>query len=233
MKTLGLIGGMSWESTAHYYACINRLVAGRLGGLHSARLLLYSMEFHELQALQHADDWAGAARLLVDAARRLERAGAEGLVICANTMHIVAPEIGQAVPLPLIHIADAAATAVKRQGLRTVALLGTRFTMDQPFYRERLERQHGLRVLLPDEPERQAIHRIIFEELCKGEVRSASREMFFRVIARLAAAGAQGAVLGCTEFTLFDASAEAGMPLFDTTEIHARAAVDWALGAGA
>ena len=133
MKTLGLIGGMSWESTAHYYARINRLVAGRLGGLHSARLLLYSMEFHELQALQHADDWAGAARLLVDAARRLERAGAEGLVICANTMHIVAPEIGQAVPLPLIHIADAAATAVKRQGLRTVALLGTPLPWTSPF----------------------------------------------------------------------------------------------------
>lgn len=231
MKTLGLIGGMSWESTAHYYACINRLVAGRLGGLHSARLLLYSVEFHKLQALQHADDWAGAARLLVDAARRLERAGAEALVICANTMHIVAPEIEQAVPLPLIHIADAAATAVKRQGLRTVALLGTRFTMDQPFYRERLERRHALRVLLPDEPERQAIHRIIFEELCRGEVRPASREMFCGTITRLAAAGAQGAILGCTEFTLFGACAEAGIPLFDTTEIHARAAVDWALGA--
>jgi aspartate racemase len=231
MKTLGLIGGMSWESTAHYYARINQLVAERLGGLHSARLLLYSLDFDELQKLQHADDWAGAARMLVDAAKRLERAGAEGLVVCANTMHLVAPEIEAAVKLPLIHVVDATAGAIKAQGIRTVALLGTRFTMEKDFYRLRLERQHGLRVMIPDESERHAIHRIIFEELCKGEVRPGSRKVFFGVIERLAAAGAEGAILGCTEFTLFGESPDAKIPLFDTTEIHARVAVDWALSA--
>lgn len=230
MKTLGLIGGMSWESTAHYYSRINQLVSERLGGLHSAKLLLYSVEFDELQRLQHMDDWAGAARLLVDAVRRLERAGAEALVICANTMHIVAPEIESAVKLPLIHVADATAKAVKDRGIRTVALLGTRFTMEKEFYRQRLEQRHGLRVMIPDEAERAAIHRIIFEELCKGVVRQGSRQEFFGVIRRLAAAGAEGAILGCTEFTLFEASSDANIPLFDTTEIHARAAVDWALG---
>ncbi|MGH8284096.1 MAG: aspartate/glutamate racemase family protein [Gammaproteobacteria bacterium] len=229
MKTLGLIGGMSWESTAHYYARINQLVAQRLGGLHSAQLLLYSIEFDTLQKLQHADDWTGAARLLVDAAQRLQRGGAEALVICANTMHIVAPEIEAAVKLPLIHIADATAEAIIQQGLRRVALLGTRFTMEKEFYRRRLEQQHNLRIMIPDEAERDVLHRIIFEELCKGEVRSASQEVFFKIIARLAAAGAEAAILGCTEFTLFGDSKSADIPLFDTTEIHARAAVDWAL----
>lgn len=230
MKILGLIGGMSWESTAHYYTRINQLVAEHLGGLHSARLLLYSVDFDELQRLQHSDDWAGAARLLVDAARRLERAGAEGLVVCANTMHLVAPEIEAAVKLPLIHVVDATATAVKVRGIHSVALLGTRFTMEKDFYRQRLER-YGLRVMIPNESERQALHRIIFDELCKGEVRPESRQAFFNVIARLAAAGAEGAILGCTEFTLFGESTAAGIPLFDTTEIHARAAMDWALSA--
>lgn len=231
MKTLGLIGGMSWQSTAHYYSRINQLVAERLGGLHSAQLLLYSIEFDQLQKLQHVDDWVGAARLLVDAARRLERAGAEALVICANTMHLVAPEIEAAVKLPLIHIVDATAKAIKDGGIRTVALLGTRFTMEKDFYRVRLEQKHGLRVMIPEESERAAIHRIIFEELCKGEVRPESRQTFFGIITRLAAAGAKGAILGCTEFTLFGASSDAGIALFDTTEIHARAAVDWALSA--
>ena len=230
MKTLGLIGGMSWESTAHYYTRINQLVAQRLGGLHSARLLLYSLDFDELQRLQHADDWAGAARLLVDAAKRLERAGAEGLVVCANTMHLVAPEIETAVKLPLIHVADATAAAVKAKDVHAAALLGTRFTMEKDFYRQRLE-QRGLRVMIPDVREREALHRMIYEELCKGVVRPESRRAFFSVIARLATAGADGAILGCTEFTLFGESTAAGIPLFDTTEIHARAAVDWALGA--
>ncbi|HKV97585.1 MAG TPA: aspartate/glutamate racemase family protein [Gammaproteobacteria bacterium] len=230
MKTLALIGGMSWESTAHYYARINQLVAERLGGLHSARLLLYSLDFDVLQRLQHADDWAGAARLLVDAAKRLERAGAEGLVICANTMHLVAPEIETVVKLPLIHVADGTAKAVKDRGIRTVALLGTRFTMEKDFYQLRLE-QHGLRVLIPDTDDREVLHRMIYAELCKGVVRKESRQAFFGVIRRLAAAGAEGAILGCTEFTLFGGSPGAGIPLFDTTEIHARAAVDWALSA--
>lgn len=229
MKTLGFIGGMSWESTAHYYSLVNQMVAQRLGGLHSARLLLYSLDFDQLQKLQHADDWTGAAQLLVDAARRLERAGAEALVVCANTMHLVAPEIEAAVRLPLIHVADATAKAVKDKGLNTVALLGTRFTMEKDFYRVRLEQKHGLHVMIPDETERAALHQMIFTELCKGEVRPESRRTFVRIVKRLADAGAEGAILGCTEFTLFGALPGAGVPLFDTTEIHARAAVDWAL----
>ncbi|MGA9852021.1 MAG: aspartate/glutamate racemase family protein [Gammaproteobacteria bacterium] len=229
MKTLGLIGGMSWESTAHYYSRINQLVAERLGGLHSAQLLLYSVEFDVLQKLQHSDDWAGAARVLVDAARRLQHGGAEGLVICANTMHLVAPEIEAAVKLPLIHVADATAEAIKRHDIRRVALLGTRFTMEKDFYRRRLEQRHNLQVMIPGGAERQAIHRIIFDELCRGEVRPVSRDVFFKIIARLAAAGAEGVILGCTEFTLFGESKAADIPLFDTTEIHAHAAVDWAL----
>lgn len=231
MKTLGLIGGMSWESTAHYYSRINQLVAERLGGLHSAKLLLYSVDFDQLQKLQHADDWAGAARLLVDAAQRLERAGAEALVVCANTMHLVAPEIEAAVKLPLIHVADATAKAVTDKGLKTVALLGTRFTMEKDFYRLHLEQKYGLHVLIPNAADRKALHQMIFGELCKGEVRPESRRMFVEAISRLVAAGAEGAILGCTEFTLFGGSSDAGIPLFDTTEIHACAAVDWALGA--
>jgi len=230
MRTLGLIGGMSWESTAHYYARINQLVAHRLGGLHSARVLLYSIDFDGLQKMQHADDWQGAARLLVDAARCLERAGAEALIICANTMHKVAPEIEAAVKLPLIHIADATADAIKQEGLQTLALLGTRFTMEQDFYKQRLEQRHNLRILIPDEGERRILHHIIFEELCMGEVRPESRKIFHATIARLGAAGAQGAILGCTEFTLFGAQEKSGIALFDTTEIHAHAAVDWCLG---
>lgn len=229
MKTLGLIGGMSWESTAHYYSRINQLVAERLGGLHSAKLLLYSVDFDQLQKLQHADDWAGAARLLVDAAQRLEHAGAEALVVCANTMHLVAPEIEAAVKLPLIHVADATAKAVTDKGLKTVALLGTRFTMEKDFYRLHLEQKYGLHVLIPNAADRKALHQMIFGELCKGEVRPESRRMFVEAISRLVAAGAEGAILGCTEFTLFGELPEAGVPLFDTTEIHARAAVDWAL----
>jgi len=230
LKSLGLIGGMSWESTAHYYARINQLVAQRLGGLHSARLILYSIDFDGLQKMQHAGDWQAAAQLLVEAARCLERAGAEGLVICANTMHKVAPEIEAAVKLPLIHIADATADAINQEGLRTLALLGTRFTMEQDFYRQRLEQRHGLRIIIPDEDERGMLHHIIFEELCKGEVRPESRETFLTIIARLSGLGAEGAILGCTEFTLFGAQENLGIPLFDTTEIHVRAAVNWGLG---
>jgi len=221
---------MSWESTAHYYARINQLVAQRLGGLHSARLILYSIDFDGLQKMQHAGDWQAAAQLLVEAARCLERAGAEGLVICANTMHKVAPEIEAAVKLPLIHIADATADAINQEGLRTLALLGTRFTMEQDFYRQRLEQRHGLRILIPDESERGMLHHIIFEELCKGEVRPESREIFQRIITHLSGLGAEGAILGCTEFTLFGAQENLGIPLFDTTEIHACAAVSWSLG---
>ncbi|HET7649626.1 MAG TPA: aspartate/glutamate racemase family protein [Gammaproteobacteria bacterium] len=228
MKTLGLIGGMSWESTAHYYTRLNQLVGERLGGLHSARLLLYSVEFDEIQRLQHADDWDAAGRILADAARRLERAGAEAILICANTMHRVAPAIAAAIHIPILSVIDATAQAVKKQHAETVALLGTRFTMEMPFYRDALER-HGLKVLTPDAGSRADIHRIIFSELCKGEVKPESAQRFFEIVAGLADQGAEAAILGCTEFTLFDTSRYAGIPLFDTTEIHARAAVAWAI----
>jgi aspartate racemase len=229
MKTLGLIGGMSWESTAHYYARINQLIGERLGGLHSARLLLYSVEFDEIQRLQHADDWEAAGEVLADAAQCLERAGAEGLLICANTMHRVAHTIAEAVQIPILSVIDATASAIKRQGFDAVALLGTRFTMEMPFYRDRLEQQHGLKVLIPDKPERDMIHEVIFTELCRGEIRQESRRRFFKIIEQLADRGAEGAILGCTEFSLFGTNGYAGIPLFDTTEIHARMAVDWML----
>lgn len=229
MRTLGLIGGISWESTAHYYTRINQLVVQRLGGLHSARLLLYSVEFDEIQKLQHKDDWAACGRIFTDIARRLERAGAEGLVICANTMHILAEEVAAAVSIPVIHIAEATAMAAQDQDIRSVAMLGTRFAMEKAFYRRRLE-DNGLRVLVPDEAERAELHRIIYEELCRGVIRPESKDYFYEVVARLAKAGAGGAILGCTEFSLIADAAKSPVPLLDTTEIHARAAVEWMLG---
>lgn len=229
MKTLGLIGGISWESTAHYYARINQLVAERLGGLHSAKMYLYSVDFDEIQRLQHQDDWAACGRVFVDVARRLERAGAEGLVICANTMHLLAGELAEAVGIPLIHIAEATAMAAQEQDIHSVALLGTRFTMEKDFYRRELE-DNGLRVLVPDEAERTELHRIIYEELCRGIVDPVSKDTFYKVVRRLAKEGAGGAALACTEFTLVADPAMSPVPLLDTTEIHARAAVDWMLG---
>ena len=228
MRTLGLIGGISWESTAHYYTRINQLVAERLGGLHSAQMLMYSVEFDAVQQLQHADDWKTLGVMFAGIARRLEQGGAEGLVICANTMHILADEVRAAVDLPLIHMVDATALAAKAAGVDTLALLGTRFTMEKPFYRQTLER-HGLKVLLPDEAERKGLHRIIFDELCQGVFKPESKEYFYRVVRRLAGQGAGGAILGCTEFSLIADASMSPVPLFDTTELHARAAVEWML----
>ncbi|HEY4128567.1 MAG TPA: aspartate/glutamate racemase family protein [Gammaproteobacteria bacterium] len=231
MRTLGLVGGISWESTAHYYQRLNQLVAQRLGGLHSAKLLMYSVDFDEIQHLQHKDDWAACGRIFTDIARRLEKAGAEGLVICANTMHILAEEIGEAVSIPLIHVAEATAAVAVDQGIKSVALLGTRFTMEKDFYRKSLE-AHGLRVLVPDEAERTELHRIIYEELCRGVIEPKSTETFYSIVDRLARAGTGAAVLGCTEFTLIADAARSPVPLLDTTEIHARAAVEWMLSDG-
>ena len=229
MKTVGLIGGISWESTAHYYQRINQLVAQRLGGLHSARMLMYSVDFDEIQRLQHQDDWAACGRIFVDIARRLEKAGAEGLVICANTMHILAEEIGEAVDIPILHIAEATATAALDADLDSVALLGTRFTMEKDFYRQGLE-AHGLRVLVPEEADRLELHRIIYEELCRGIVDADSKVMFYEIVGRLAQAGAKCAALACTEFTLIADPGRSPVPLLDTTELHARMAVEWMLG---
>lgn len=230
MRTLGLIGGMSWESTLPYYRLINERVRERLGGLHSAKLLLYSVDFAEVEALQHRGDWTAAGELMVDAAQRLQRGGAEAVVICTNTMHLLAPDIERAVDLPLLHIADVAADAIRARGLQRIALLGTRFTMEQPFHRERLA-AHGLDVLVPEAAERLDIHRVIYDELCRGEIRDASRERYREIIAALVGRGAQGVVLGCTEIGLLVGDDDAAVPMLDTTALHARAAADWAIDA--
>ena len=229
MKTIGLLGGMSWESTLPYYRHINEAVRERLGGLHSARLVLYSLDFHEIEALQRQGDWAAAGTLLADAARRLESAGADFLLLCTNTMHKVADAIEAASALPLLHIADPTAAAIQAAGLQRVGLLGTRFTMEQPFYRQRLEDRHGIQVLVPDEPDRAEVHRVIYEELCQGVVSEVSRQAYRQVITRLVARGAQAVILGCTEIDLLVRDDDAEVPLFDTCALHAQAAADRAL----
>jgi aspartate racemase len=229
MKTIGLIGGMSWESTLPYYRLLNETVRERLGGLHSARLVLYSVDFHEVEALQRNGDWDAAGALLAQAAQALQRAGAEFLVLATNTMHKVADAIEAATQIPLLHIADPTAAAIRAAGLQRVGLLGTRFTMEQAFYRERLEQHHGISVLVPEEDERLQVHRIIYEELCLGQIHAQSRECFRQVLARLVERGAQAVILGCTEIGLLVGAADASVPLFDTTALHARAAVELAL----
>ena len=230
LKTLGLIGGMSWESTVPYYREINQAVKARLGGLHSARIILYSVDFAEVEHLQASGQWQAAGALLADVAQRLEGAGADALVLCTNTMHKVADAITAAVHIPLLHIADPTARAIQQAGHTTVGLLGTRFTMEQDFYRQRLE-QHGLTVLTPGEADRERVHQIIYQELCLGQVRDASRQAYLRVIAELGAQGAQAIILGCTEIGLLVQATDCALPLFDTTTLHARSAADWAMSA--
>jgi len=229
LRTIGLIGGMSWESTLPYYRRINELVQKRLGGLHSARVALISVDFHEIEALQTAGEWGEAGHQLAQAARSLEAAGADCVVLATNTMHKVAAAIQEAVDIPLLHIADATAAAIQRARLEVVGLLGTRFTMEEDFYRSRLEESYGLSVLTPGAAERELVNRVIYEELCCGVVSSASREAFVEIIGQLADRGAQGIVLGCTEIPLLVSQADVAVPLFDTGELHARAAVDFAL----
>lgn len=228
MKTIGLIGGMSWESTAPYYRQINELVRQRLGGLHSARLVLYSVDFHEIEQLQHAGRWDDAGAILAAAARALEAAGAQFLVLCTNTMRKVAPAIEAAVRIPLLHIADATAAEIRRNGLRRVGLLATRFTMEQDFYRDRLEQRHAIEVIVPDAAEREFVHRVIYDELCLGVVRDDSRDRCRRIIAGLVDRGAEGIIFGCTEIGLLVGAADAPVPVFDTAAIHAAAAVAFA-----
>ncbi len=229
MKTIGLLGGMSWESTVPYYRIINETVRERLGGLHSAKIILYSVDFHEIETRQHTDRWEDAGRFLADAARSIERAGADFLVLCTNTMHKVAPQIQDAIGIPILHIADATAREVQRAGIRTVGLLGTRFTMEEEFYRGHLERKHGLRVLVPPMSDRRNIHRVIFEELCRGEVRERSRRVFVAIRERLGRDGVEGIILACTEIGMLVNAKTSPLPTFDSTEIHARAAAKWAL----
>ncbi len=229
MKTIGLIGGMSWESTVPYYQQINETIKYRLGGLHSAKIVLFSVDFHDIERLQHAGDWASAGALLAEAAQSLEAAGADFLVLCTNTMHKVVPIIEAAVNIPLFHIADPTATEIKCAGHSTIGLLGTRFTMEQAFYRDRLSERHGLHVIVPNETDRDIIHRIIYEELCLGVVLPESRSEYRRIMEHLASQGAQAIILGCTEISLLVSQSDAHVPLFDTTAIHARAAAEEAL----
>ncbi|MEK7437419.1 MAG: aspartate/glutamate racemase family protein [Pseudomonadota bacterium] len=229
MKIIGLIGGMSWESTVPYYRLINETIKDRLGGLHSAKLLLYSVDFHDIEQFQHAGNWEAAGAVLAKAARSLETAGAEFLVLCTNTMHKVAPSIESAVSIPLLHIADPTAAEIKRAGHSSVGLLGTRFTMEDAFYRDRLSERHGLQVIVPKAEDRKTIHRIIYEELCLGLVLPESRSAYRRVMDSLASQGAQAIILGCTEISLLVSQQDSVVPLFDTTTIHARAAAEEAL----
>jgi aspartate racemase len=229
MKTLGLIGGMSWESTVPYYRQINQTIKDKLGGLHSAKIVLYSVDFAEVEHLQASGQWDAAGALLAGVAQRLEGAGAEGLVLCTNTMHKVADAITGAVHIPLLHIADPAAVAITQRGFNTVGLLGTRFTMEQDFYRSRLEQGHGLTVLTPSLTDRDLVHRIIYEELCLGQVQDASRQAYLSVIRDLQARGAQAIILGCTEIAMLVQPEHCTLPLFDTTALHAISAAQWAL----
>jgi len=229
LKTIGLIGGMSWESTVPYYRQINEAIKNRLGGLHSAKIVLYSVDFHDIERLQHDGDWEAAGAMLAEAARSLEMAGADFLVLCTNTMHKVTPSIEAAVNIPLLHIADSTAEEIKQAGHSTVGLLGTRFTMEEAFYRDRLSDHHGLQVIVPNTEDRDAIHRIIYEELCLGIVLPESRSEYRRIIESLASQGAEAIILGCTEISLLVSQRDSGVPLFDTTAIHARAAAEEAL----
>jgi len=228
MKTLGLLGGLSWESTVPYYRFINEAVRSRLGGLHSAKILLASVDFAEVEALMRADRWDDAGGLLAALAAVLERAGAEALVLCTNTLHKVAPAIERALTIPLLHIVDPSAAAAKRAGMSCVALLATGYTMEAAFYADRL-RQHGLEVIIPESADRAHVHRIIFEELCRGKVLDESRRTYQGVIRRLAARGAEGVILGCTEIAMLISPADSALPVFDTTALHAQHAAEWAL----
>jgi len=230
MKTIGLIGGMSWESSIEYYRIINQSIRDRLGGVHSAKNLMYSVDFAEIELLQHQDRWEEATAMMIDAARRLERGGADFVVICTNTMHKMAGDVQAAIQIPLLHIADATADRIRSSGMKTIGLLGTKFTMEQDFYRGRLVDKHGLNVLVPDEAGREVVHRVIYDELVVGKILPESRQKFAEIITALTARGAEGIILGCTEIGLLVRQEDSPVPLFDTTLLHAEAAVQLALG---
>ncbi len=229
MRTIGLLGGMSWESSAEYYRIINQRARARLGGTHSARCLLLSVDFGEIERLQHAGDWDGLAARMADAGRQLAQGGADFIVICTNTMHRFADQVAQAAGRPVLHIADPTARRIKDAGLRKVGLLGTAFTMEQPFYRGRLAEQHGLDVLVPEAEDRRIVHDVIYRELVTGIVNRASRAAYREVIARLVERGAEAIILGCTEIMLLVNQDDSAVPVFDTTALHAEAALDAAL----
>lgn len=232
MKTLGLIGGMSWESTRLYYDHLNRIARDRLGGLHSARLILWSFDFDEIAALQAAGDWPRATERMLDAACALTDAGAEAIVICTNTMHLMAPQIARATGLPVVHIADATAAALKVAGVRQPLLLATRYTMESDVYSGRLRDRHGIFPRVPGPGQRDEVHRIIYDELCRGAVLPASRVRVADIVRRAAQSGADGVILGCTEIAMLIGPDDVALPVFDTTRLHAEAAMDFALGPG-
>jgi aspartate racemase len=230
VKTIGLLGGMSWESTLTYYRAINQEVKKALGGLHSAKIVLYSVDFEPIEKRMQAGDWTGVAGILSDAARRIQAAGADFLLICTNTMHKVAPEIEAAIDIPLLHIADATAAVLKKANIRSAGLLGTAFTMEQAFYKKRLMDQHGLEVRVPDEEDRQIVHNVIFQELCMGRIEPVSQAAYLRIIDDLVARGAEAVILGCTEIGMLVRQEDTPVKLFDTTLIHAQEAVAYAVG---
>lgn len=229
MKTVGLLGGMSWESTVSYYQVLNRVIGSRLGGLHSARVILLSVDFQEIELLQHQGKWDELGEILARDARALEGAGADFLVIATNTMHLVAPAIEESISIPLLHIADATAMRIKDSGIGKVGLLGTSFTMEEPFYRGRLEERHGLDVLVPSREDREVIHRVIYEELVLGKILPESRAEYQRIVKALQGEGAEGVILGCTEIGLLLGPGDTDLPLFDTALIHAEAAAEFSL----
>lgn len=229
MKSIGLLGGMSWESTLTYYKLLNEGINQQLGGLHSAKILLNSVDFHEIEALQHQGHWEETATILTAAAQSVEQAGAEFLMICTNTMHKVAPQIEASVSIPLLHIADATGEALIRQGITKVGLLGTAFTMEQDFYKQRLVDKFGIEVLVPNGVQRKLVHNVIYNELCRGTVTRRSKHDFQTIIDDLSADGAQGVILGCTEIGMLVSDQDASIPVFDTTKIHTDAAIALAL----
>lgn len=229
MKTIGLIGGMSWESSLEYYRIINETVKEKLGGFHSAKCLMYSVDFEEVEKLQRHGKWDEATALMIDAAQRVKKGGADFVVICTNTMHKMAEEVQSSINIPLLHIADVTAERIKAQGLKKVGLLGTKFTMEEDFYKGRLIKKHGLEVMIPDDEEREAINNILYNELCMGEIKKISKDKFKKIIDNLVLKGAEGIILGCTEIPLLIDKEDYEIPLFDTTRIHAEEAVEYAL----
>ena len=229
MKTIGLIGGLSWESSIEYYRIINETVKDKLGGLHSAKIMMYSLNFEEIKEMQHQGKWDEAAQAMIPAAKRLEKAEADCVVICSNTMHKMAAAVQDAIGIPLLHIADATAEKIKSQGLKAVGLLATKFTMEEEFYQGRLIEKHGLEVIIPKREERLIVHKIIYEELCLGRILHSSKEQYKKIIDNLVERGAGGIILGCTEITLLIKEEDCQFPVFDTTLIHAQSAVEYAL----
>jgi len=232
MKCIGMLGGMSWESTLSYYQGLNEGIKHRLGGLHSARISLHSVDFAKIEELQHKGDWDKTAEILIDAAQGVEKSGADFLMICTNTMHKVAPEIQEGLTIPLLHIADATGQRLKEDNIQRVGLLGTKFTMEQDFYKGYLTQHHGIEVMVPDEAPRQWVHQIIYDELCRGEIKEDSRDLYLEIIKDLHEEGCEAVILGCTEIALLVQQDQTDVPLYDTTQIHVEKAIDWALDNG-